>query len=288
MSTYLLGLQSCPQDQHGATASAASTMNTMTSSPNPPIGLYRRPHAGELSPQIAAVVPVLNEAELLETGLSVLWDMHGLAEIIVVDGGSSDDSRKITRDFANVTAASSAARHPKVVPLQSRTGRGVQMNAGAAATKMPILLFLHADTRLPRDCVSLIQNAFKRGFRWGRFDVRLDGAHFMLRVIERAMNIRSSITGIATGDQAIFTSRRLFQRVGGYPAIPLMEDIVLSKKLKRLEMPARIRTPVCTSARRWQARGTLRTVGEMWALRFMFWAGVAPERLAKWYYTSNP
>lgn len=235
-------------------------------------------------PQIAVVVPVLNEAGLLGDALSQLWTIQALHEIIVADGGSNDCSLRIAHDFAEAAEPTSDAKRPRITIVQSASSRGLQMNAGSAAAQSPILLFLHVDTRLPADAAALIQDAVQCGFTWGRFDVRLDGSEFTLRIIERAMNIRSAITGIATGDQAIFATRTLFQQAGGYPNIPLMEDVVLSKKLKRLGTPALIRTPVLTSARRWHSRGFVRTIGEMWGLRLMFALGIAPGRLVKWYY----
>ncbi|MDH3690126.1 MAG: TIGR04283 family arsenosugar biosynthesis glycosyltransferase [Gammaproteobacteria bacterium] len=236
---------------------------------------------------IAAIVPVLNEQRLLRSALSALQTMHEFEEIIIVDGESSDGSSRIASRFSETAMMSSSLKRTQVRAIQSPPSRGLQMNAGAAIASSPILLFLHVDTQLPREAVGLIRDAIHCGFHWGRFDVQLDDSRIVLRIIARAMNIRSALTGIATGDQAIFVSRRVFNEVGGFSDVPLMEDIILSKRLKRLGRPAIIHNPVLISARRWQSRGVLRTVGEMWMLRLMFWFGVAPSRLSKWYYTSK-
>ena len=158
------------------------------------------------------------------------------------------------------------------------------MNAGAASSRAPVLLFLHADTRLPAGAAGLIEHALAGGRRrWGRFDVRIDGRPRMLRVIARMMNLRSRLTGIATGDQAIFVTRAAFATVGGFPDQPLMEDIELSRRLLELSRPACIRTPVVTSGRRWEQRGLWRTMMLMWRLRWAYWRGVPAAELAAHY-----
>jgi rSAM/selenodomain-associated transferase 2 len=170
-----------------------------------------------------------------------------------------------------------------------RQGRGAQMNAGAALAGGDILLFLHADTRLPDEAVPAIRDSLaKSGKAWGRFDVRLSGHQAMLRVVERMMNLRSRLTGIATGDQAMFVRREFFQAAGGFPEIPLMEDIVLSRTLKRISgAPLCLSTPAVTSSRRWEENGILRTILLMWKLRLAFFLGASPERLARRYNRSK-
>ena len=158
------------------------------------------------------------------------------------------------------------------------------MNAGAAAARGGVLLFLHADTRLPCGWVELVRDALGvRGREWGRFDVRLDGAHPMLRVVERAMNLRSRLSGIATGDQAIFVTRAVFRKAGGFPDIALMEDVALSRALRARSRPVCLRAPAITSSRRWERNGITRTIVLMWRLRLEYALGGDPERLARLY-----
>jgi rSAM/selenodomain-associated transferase 2 len=163
-------------------------------------------------------------------------------------------------------------------------GRASQMNAGASAARGDTLLFLHADTRLPQDADRLVMDGLGRSGRpWGRFDVRIDGPHPLLPVIAAMMNLRSRLTGIATGDQAIFVTTAAFAAIGGYPDIALMEDIVLSRRLKRLGRPLCVPAPALTSGRRWEQYGVMRTMLTMWRLRLAFFFGAAPDKLAARY-----
>ena len=221
-------------------------------------------------PWLSIILPVLNEAQTLAEALRRLepWRAAG-AEVIVVDGGSTDNSREL--------AAADADR-----VVAAPRGRALQMNAGAAASAADLLVFLHADTTLPEEVPAALR-AMHTQTCWGRFDVALDAPGLLLRTVETMMNWRSRLTGIATGDQAIFVSRSLFERCGAYPPIPLMEDIALSTQLRRLCKPTCLRARVRTSARRWVQGGILRTVLLMWGLRFAFFVGVAPARLAVWY-----
>jgi rSAM/selenodomain-associated transferase 2 len=191
-------------------------------------------------------------------------------EIVFADGGSSDGSARLAEiaGFAVVKA---------------ERGRARQMNAGAAAASGDVLLFLHADTRLPEGAVQHIAQALTGARSWGRFDVCITGRPFMLRVISRMMNWRSCLTGIATGDQAMFMQREVFQRLQGFPEQPLMEDIELSKRLKRFTRPACIRHCVNTSGRRWETRGVWPTIFLMWRLRWAYWRGVDVSELAGLY-----
>lgn len=227
-----------------------------------------------LEPTLALVVPVLNEAALLKTALAELA-RHDAAQIIVVDGGSADDSAAIAGSFAQKT--------PNLTSLASKPGRARQMNAGAAVVSADLVCFVHADSTLPDDAVQLIRRAVRSGAQWGRFDVRFDQRHILLRLIAWFMNRRSALTGICTGDQCIWMRRELFVRAGGYADIPLMEDIELSRRLKRHCQPHRLRVPAKTSARRWLSRGIVRTMLLMWWLRLLYWAGVPAQRLAKKY-----
>jgi rSAM/selenodomain-associated transferase 2 len=167
--------------------------------------------------------------------------------------------------------------------LHSAPGRARQMNAGAEAATGEVLWFLHADTGVPVDSDAIVQHALRGDAAWGRFDVRLSGRKPLLRIVAWLMNLRSRFTGIATGDQGIFVKRAVFAAVGGFPDIPLMEDIALSRTLKQCAPPVCLRARLVTSSRRWESRGILRTIFLMWRLRFAYWRGVSPERLAAYY-----
>ena len=219
---------------------------------------------------LSIVVPVLNEAAEIETTLQALAPLRTRGcEVIVVDGGSADDTLALAKSLADRTIAA-----PR--------GRASQMNAGGATAKGDVLLFLHADTRLPENADALVIDALSRSRRaWGRFDVRFTkGA---LPLIAWTMNVRSRLTGIATGDQAMFATRKAFESVGGFPEIALMEDIALSARLKRISRSACVSARVTTSPRRWQKHGTIRTILLMWRLRFAYFFGAPPEALARAY-----
>lgn len=222
---------------------------------------------------ISIIVPALNEGTVLEPTLGSLLPLRQRGhEVIVVDGGSRDNTLTIARRHADRVAMSGA-------------GRALQMNAGAEYAQHEILLFLHADTQMPPDADQLIHAALApQAARWGRFDLRLDHPHPVYRVIEHSINWRSHLSGVATGDQAIFVERKYFERVGCYDRLPLMEDVTLSKKLLHFARPARITTPVLSSARRWEQGGVVRTVLLMWRLRTAFFFGADPFRLAEQYY----
>jgi rSAM/selenodomain-associated transferase 2 len=221
--------------------------------------------------RLSIVVPVLDEATTIGATLAALAPLrrHG-HEVIVVDGGSRDATATLARAGADRV-------------IDAPRGRASQMNAGAAVAGGDTLLFLHADTRLPEGAARAIAGALARGRVWGRFDVRLDSARPTLALVAAMMNLRSRLTGIATGDQAIFATRDAFARTGGFPSLPLMEDIAFSKAMKRLGRPACLRPRVVTSARRWERHGVWRTILLMWRLRFEFWAGRDPARLHRRY-----
>ena len=223
--------------------------------------------------RISIIIPVLDEAERLGALRGPLSEIQALGhQVIVVDGGSRDESRRVAREIT-----------PTVIDCAR--GRALQMNAGAAAAEGELLLFLHADTRLQPGAVEALLAELRRGEAlWGRFDVRLDGEHWLYRIIESMMNLRSRLSGIATGDQAIFVSPTLFRRVGGFPRIPLMEDVAICKRLRKHSGPVRLRPPVVVSTRRWARNGIIATTLLMWRLRLSFFLGVDPERLARIYY----
>mgnify|MGYP006149337325 FL=1 len=222
--------------------------------------------------RFSIIVPMLNEAPGLPGLLERLADLERQGcEVLLVDGGSDDGSVAL-------------AERAGFRVLASPRGRARQMNLGAAQTTGDVLLFLHADTWLPEGAIDTARQTMqKTAAVWGRFDVLIDGTHPMLRVIATLMNHRSRWTGIATGDQAIFVTRKAFDAVGGYPDQPLMEDIELSIRLRALARPACIRTPVRTSGRRWESRGVWRTVLLMWRLRWAYWRGTPAEQLAQLY-----
>ena len=223
---------------------------------------------------LTIIVPMLNEAAGIAEALRALRELD--AELIAVDGGSSDQTVDCATPHADLL-------------LEAARGRARQMNAGAAAAHGDILLFLHADTRLPPAADQIIKQSIANGATWGRFDVEITGNSAWFPVIAGLMNWRSRLTGIATGDQGIFVKRSAFEQIGGFPDIPLMEDIVLSQHLKQLGRPACLRQKVSTAGRRWEKHGILRTILSMWWLRLRFFCGADPQQLAIEYgYAPNP
>jgi rSAM/selenodomain-associated transferase 2 len=219
---------------------------------------------------ISVVVPMLNEERTIAATLLALTQLKP-HELILVDGGSSDGTPTICRQF-------------NVEVLTAPRGRAAQMNYGAQRATGNVLLFLHADTRLPLTAFDDIRNALgDPRFVGGRFDIQLDGDHWMLRVIGAMISLRSRLSKVGTGDQGIFVRREVFQRMGGFPEIPLMEDIALCRALKRLGEVACLRSKVITSARRWESDGVWRTIIRMWTLRLLYLAGVSPVWLKKFY-----
>lgn len=223
-------------------------------------------------PRLSVIIPALDEQGVIG---GLLQDLAGLRaaghELILVDGGSHDATLQVAAPLVDRA-------------IQAPRGRASQMNAGARAASGDVLWFLHADSRVPTDAAARLLRACDAGHPWGRFDVRLSGRHWALRVIETLMNLRSRLTGIATGDQGIFVRRAVFEQVEGFPAIPLMEDLALSKSLRRLARPHCIRRPALqTSSRRWEQRGILRTVLLMWRLRLAYALGTPPGELAARY-----
>lgn len=221
---------------------------------------------------LTIVVPVLNEAKRTSDLVDHLNALN--CDVVIVDGGSTDGTYETL----------SAGAGSRIRVLQATQGRARQMNAGAAGAGTPFLLFLHADTLLPDNAVSLVEAALAGDKSpWGRFDVGFDAATPTLNMVAWFMNWRSALSGICTGDQAIFTTASAFAAIGGFKEMPLMEDIELSKSLKRMGRPIRLRSRVVTAARRWQRDGPLRTIACMWWLRFRYWLGASPEALARSY-----
>ncbi len=220
--------------------------------------------------KLSVIVPVLDEAGGIVAALVALAPLRARgAEVVVADGGSRDTTVALAAPLADAI-------------VTAPRGRGSQMNAGAAVATGDVLVFLHADTRLPADADTLIRDGLGRTGRvWGRFDVRIAGTHPLLRVIGAMMNLRSRLTGIATGDQAIFVTRAAFG--AGFPDIALMEDIAISRRLKHVGPPLCIAGPVVTSGRRWERQGVVRTIVLMWSLRLAYWLGASPDWLARRY-----
>ena len=225
-----------------------------------------------MNPTLSIVIPVLNEEPRMAAALRALAPLRRAGhELIVCDGGSTDGTRARCAGLADAV-------------LHTPPGRARQMNAGAAAARHEVLLFLHVDTTLPEDALTAIARALAAGAVWGRFDVYIEGRARMLSVVASCMNCRSRWTGIATGDQAIFVRRGLFQDIGGFPDQPLMEDIELSRRLRlRGHAPACLTQRVRTSGRRWDEHGVWRTIVLMWRLRWQYWRGMPPEALARLY-----
>lgn len=220
--------------------------------------------------RITVIIPVLNEEKTLAATLRELLLLQP-DEIIVVDGGSVDRTGEI-------------ARHLGATFLIAERGRARQMNHGARHARGDVLVFLHADTRLPPAAFDEIAAALgDPRYLGGRFDVELEGGHWMLKVVARMINYRSRVTGVATGDQALFVRREVFERMGGYPDIPLMEDVAFCRTLKRMGRVACLRSRVVTSARRWESDGVWRTILKMWTLKLLYLAGVSPARLKQFY-----
>jgi rSAM/selenodomain-associated transferase 2 len=222
--------------------------------------------------KLSIVIPTLDEAQGIVAALSALQPFRERgAEVIVADGGSRDRTVDLARPLADRVV--SAPR-----------GRGAQMNAGAAVATGEVLLFLHADSTLPPEADRLLLDGLReRSWEWGRFDVQIAGRSPLLVVVAGLMNWRSMITGIATGDQAMFATREAFSEAGRFPDIPLMEDIALSKRLKRISRPLCLAARVVTSGRRWENNGVVRTILLMWRLRLAFFFGAEPATLARRY-----
>ena len=216
---------------------------------------------------VTIVIPVLNEADRIE---KILQSLVGY-DVIVVDGGSEDSTIAIVRQY-------------DVTILTWTKGRASQMNAGAERAEGDQLLFLHADTILPQDWAVVLENMSKLNKVWGRFDVDFDDCSVVFKVIARMMNFRSRLTGVCTGDQGMFVKRSLFYEIGGFANIPLMEDIELSKRLRKFSKPYCSTSKLTTSSRRWRQNGILKTILLMWWLRFLYFFGVSPSNLAKQYY----
>jgi rSAM/selenodomain-associated transferase 2 len=223
---------------------------------------------------LSIIIPSLNEQSEIGLCLEALQPLRDISiqgmdiEVIVADGGSADHTRELAATFADQV-------------ITSERGRAQQMNVGAEFARGEYLMFLHADTTLPSD----FSVAWLEGLDWGFFPVKLSGLSWPFRVIERGMNIRSQLFGIGTGDQTLFVRRTLFESLNGFANIPLMEDVEFCRRLKKISQPSFQQSVVTTSSRRWENKGILRTVFQMWRLRLAYFLGVSPQRLARQYFS---
>ena len=223
--------------------------------------------------QLSVIIPTLNEADHIKKTLSPLqiFRDQGL-EIILVDGGSTDGTCGMVVPWVDRVASQSG-------------GRGAQLGLGAALASGVWLLFLHADTRISSDALQHLLEAIQNQphLSWGRFHIMLSGQGLIFRVIEFLINLRSSVTRICTGDQGMFVKRQVFESVGGFPEWPILEDVELSQRLRKVSAPVMIKTSIVTSSRRWETRGVVKTILIMWLIRLGFWIGMSPVRLHRWY-----
>lgn len=227
-------------------------------------------------PLISVIVPTLNEARTLAPTLNPLQSQRQRdIEIILVDGGSSDETIDIAAPLVDTL-------------MECQPGRALQMNTGAACAKGDLLLFLHADTLLSAKALPALKSLLQEKSEfWGRFDVTADSDRWIYQLVTRMMNLRSCVTRVATGDQAMFIHRSLFLKSGGFPEIPLMEDIAISKKLRKIQRPLCLRSKAIISTRYWQRNGVTRSILRMWRLRLVYFLGVSPHRLVQQYYREN-
>ena len=229
---------------------------------------------------ISVIIPTLNEERTIIATL-VHTASLGFDELIVVDGGSTDETPALVESYRLSTQSSALS------PVQWVTapcGRARQMNEGAKVSSGEILVFLHADTQLPGEAKTMIDTTLAdQRMVGGRFDVRFDRPSMWGTIISKIMNWRSRLSSLATGDQALFVRRPIFEQMEGFADMPLMEDIEFSRRLKRKGATAALTATVTTSFRRWERHGPLRTILLMWTLRFLYWIGISPSHFVEWY-----
>ena len=221
--------------------------------------------------KLSIIIPTLNESHQIESSLNRLKSLRQQGhEVIVVDGGSNDNTVSLATPLCDRV-------------IRSKKSRSLQMNTGAAMATGQCFLFLHADTKLPSKTTGIFSNIKSIEEKWGRFDMRLSGSHFMFRLIEQCMNSRSRLTGIATGDQVIFVGKKIFNQVNGFPKIALMEDIAISKLLLKKSKPIYFKEKVVSSSRRWEENGIIKTILKMWFLRLLYFFHFDTSKLARIY-----
>lgn len=221
---------------------------------------------------ISVIIPTLNESTNIVTTLKQLQVLRKNGhKVLLADAGSTDDTVKLASPFVDEI-------------IISKKGRAIQMNSAAFKTQSDVLWFLHADTLIPENADTVILNHLKNSRKaWGYFSIRLSGEHFLFRIIERMMNLRSKLSGIATGDQGIFIRQKYFKKLNGFAEIPLMEDIEISTRLKKISPPICLTQKLTTSSRRWEQQGIIKTILLMWRLRLAFFFGASTRKLAKRY-----
>ena len=227
---------------------------------------------------LSIIIPVLNEIESIEKSSLSLIKKRDKAdiELIFVDGGSDDGTAEYLHDFA--------LKFNKVLCLNACSkGRALQMNLGAQNADYPCLLFVHADTLLPDDFFEQIMKAMATGYLWGRFDVSLSNPAWYFKMIGFMINLRSRLTKISTGDQGLFIKKTEFLEIEGFSNMPLMEDVDITKRLRKRSLPFLSSLKVVTSSRRWEKHGVIRTVLLMWVLRGLFFLGISPAYFHHWY-----
>ncbi|MDZ4734612.1 MAG: TIGR04283 family arsenosugar biosynthesis glycosyltransferase [Nitrospirota bacterium] len=229
---------------------------------------------------ISVIIPTLDEERTIIATLAHTASL-GFDELIVVDGGSLDQTPVLVESYSRRTHSPA---HSPVRLVITSCGRARQMNEGAKVSGGEILLFLHADTQLPDDAKTMIETTLAdQQMVGGRFDVRFDHPSIWGTIVSRMMSWRSRLSGIATGDQALFVRRHIFEQIGGFTDMPLMEDVDFSRRLKRNGATAALTATVTTSFRRWERHGPLRTILLMWTIRFLYWIGISPSHLVEWY-----
>ncbi len=221
--------------------------------------------------KLSIIIPVYNEQDIILEKLKALRNIcPDDIQLIVSDGGSSDETAALAKSCVDTI-------------VSSTKGRSYQMNAGANVATGDLLLFLHIDSVLPGNYLQCLADITRSNHTWGRFDVSFTNTSFVFSLIAFMMNFRSRITGVATGDQAIFMTRTVFNKVNGFPEIDLMEDIAICKKLRKTGSPLCIKEKVITSSRRWEENGIFKTIVLMWFLRLLYFLRIHPDKLGKIY-----